>query len=62
MKFPRKLNKFIRKLLGIDKKKVLPLAVAAEIMPLELAVRSRPRPGPSTGLVAVVPRIFQQCV
>ena len=40
----------------------LPLAVAAETMPLELAVTSRPRAGPSTGLVPGVQRIFQKCV
>ena len=38
----------------------MPLAVAAETMPLELAVTSRPRPGPSTGLVAGVQRIFSE--
>ena len=41
-------------------KKVLPLAVAAEKMPLELAAASRPRP--STGLDAGVQCIFQKYV
>ena len=36
-KFPRKLNTISGKLLGRNKKKALPLAVAAETMPLELA-------------------------
>ena len=53
-KFPPKSNKIKEKLVGRIKKKVLPLAVAAATMPLELAVTSRPRPGPSTGLVARV--------
>ena len=61
-KFPRKLNKSSGKLLDRNKKRILPLAVAAETMPLELAVTSRPRPGPSTGLVAGVQRIFQKYV
>ena len=59
-KFPRKLNKISGKLLGRNKKKVLPLAVAAEKMPLELAAASRPRP--STGLDAGVQCIFQTYV
>ena len=41
-------------------KKVLPLAVAAETMPLKLDVTGRPRPEPSTGLVAGVQRIFSE--
>ena len=59
-KFPRKFDKISGKLLGRNKKKVLPLSVAAETMPLELAVTSRPRPGPSTGLVPAVECIFQK--
>ena len=58
-KCSKKSNKINGKLLGRVKKKVLPLAVAAETMPLELAVTSRPRPGPSTGLVAGVHHIFR---
>ena len=59
-KFPRKLNTISGTLLGRNKRTVLSLAVAAETMPLELAVTSRPRPGPSTGLVAGVQRIFSE--
>ena len=59
-KFPRKLNNISGKLLGRNKKIVLPLAVAAEKMPLELAAASRPRP--STGLDAGVQCNFQKYV
>ena len=58
-KFPKQPNKINGKQLGRSKKKVLPLAVAAETMPLDLAVTSRPKPGPSTGLGAVVQCIFR---
>ena len=57
---PQQVNKIRGTLLDRIKQKVLPLAVAAETMPLELAVTSRPRPGPSTGLVAGVQRIFSE--
>ena len=61
-KCSKKSKKINGKLLGRVKKKVLPLAVAAETMPLELAATSRPRAGPSTSLVAGVQCIFQKCV
>ena len=39
---------------------MLPLAVAAETMPLDLAVTGRPGPRQSAGLVAGVQRMFSE--
>ena len=57
-KFPRNVKSNNWKTAGQEQnKKKMPLAVAAEKMPLELAAASRPRP--STGLDAGVQCIFR---